>query len=52
MAEELGQEVAVPPAMPHLIVAPDGTIGELRTGTASPEDLLTLFAEAQEAAGS
>ncbi|MDQ3694395.1 MAG: TlpA family protein disulfide reductase [Chloroflexota bacterium] len=52
MAEDLGQEIAVPPAMPHLIVAPDGTIGELHTGTASPEELLTLFAEAQEAAGS
>ena len=52
MADELGQEIAVPPAMPHLIVAPDGSIGELHTGSASPEDLLTLFAEARAAAGS
>jgi hypothetical protein len=47
MVEDLGQEVAVPPATPHLIVAPDGTIGELRTGGTSAEDLLALFAEAQ-----
>ncbi len=55
MAEDLGQEIAVPPATPHLIVAPDGTIGEVHTGPASPEDLLALLAEAaepQEAAGS
>ena len=48
MADELGQEIAVPPATPHLIVAPDGTIGEIRTGSESPEDLLALFAETQE----
>jgi thiol-disulfide isomerase/thioredoxin len=52
MADDLGQEITVPPAMPHLIIAPDGTIGELHTGTTSPEDLLTLFAEAQDAAAS
>ena len=49
MAEDLGQEIAVPPATPHLIVAPDGTIGELRTGSSSPEEILALFAEAQNA---
>jgi thiol-disulfide isomerase/thioredoxin len=50
MADELGQEIAVPPATPHLIVAPDGTIGEIRTGSESPEDLLALFTETQQAA--
>jgi hypothetical protein len=48
MADDLGQEIAVPPATPHLIVAADGTIGELHTGSASPEDLLALLAEAQQ----
>jgi thiol-disulfide isomerase/thioredoxin len=55
MAEDLGQEIAVPPATPHLIIAPDGTIGEVHTGPASPEDLLALIAESaapQEAADS
>lgn len=52
MADELGQEIAVPPATPHLIVAPDGTIGEIRTGSESPEDLLALFTETQQAAPS
>lgn len=46
MVDDLGQEIAVPPATPHLIVMPDGTIGELHTGTTSPEELLALLAEA------
>jgi thiol-disulfide isomerase/thioredoxin len=50
MADELGQEIAVPPATPHLIVAPDGTVGEIRTGSESPEDLLALFTETRQAA--
>jgi thiol-disulfide isomerase/thioredoxin len=50
MADDLGQEIAVPPATPHLIVAPDGTVGELRTGGASVEDLLALFAGGDDAA--
>jgi thiol-disulfide isomerase/thioredoxin len=50
MADELGQEIAVPPATPHLIVAPDGAIGEIRTGSESPDDLLALFTETQQAA--
>ena len=52
MADELGQEIAVPPATPHLIVAPDGTVGEVHTGSASAEDVLALLAETQKAAAS
>jgi len=52
MAEDLGQEIAVPPAMPLLIVAPDGTIGELHTGGTSAEDLLALLAAAKETTAS
>ena len=36
--------------MPHLIVAPDGTIGELHTGGSSADELLALFAAAQDTA--
>jgi thiol-disulfide isomerase/thioredoxin len=43
MAEDLGQEIAVPPATPHLILAPDGTAGAVRTGAESPDDLLALL---------
>ena len=50
MADDFGQEIAVPPAMPYLIVAPDGTVGELHTGGSSVEELLALFAETQPAA--
>jgi thiol-disulfide isomerase/thioredoxin len=52
MADDLGQEIAIPPATPHLIVAPDGTIGEIHTGGASAEDVLALLAEAGNDAGS
>src|SRR5687767_13772795 len=37
MVDDLAQAVAIPPAMPHLIVAPDGTILELHTGGSSAE---------------
>jgi thiol-disulfide isomerase/thioredoxin len=52
MASDLGREVAVPSATPHLIIAPDGTIGELRTGGTAPDDLLTLLEEAAHPAAS
>ena len=52
MAADLGQEIAVPPATPHLIVAPDGTVGEVRTGSASPEEVLALVAAARAAPAS
>lgn len=50
MVGDLGREIAIPPAMPHVIVAPDGTIGELHTGGSSAEELLAFFAEAQASA--
>jgi hypothetical protein len=49
MVDDVGQAVAIPPAMPHLIVAPDGTIGELHTGGSSADELLALLADAQAA---
>ncbi len=52
MVDDLGQEIAVPPATPHLIVGPDGTIGEVHTGSASAEDVLALLAEAAKSAAS
>lgn len=52
MADDLGQEIAVPPATPHLIIAPDGTIGDVHTGGASAEDVLALLAAAKETAAS
>ncbi len=50
MVDDIGREWAIPPAMPHLIVSPDGTIGDLHTGGSSAEELLALFAAAQESA--
>lgn len=46
IADDLGQEVAVPPATPHLIVAADGSVGALRTGAEGAADILALLAEA------
>lgn len=47
MVNDIGREWAIPPAMPHLIVAPDGTVGELHTGGSSVAALLDMFAAAQ-----
>ncbi len=52
MADDLGQEIAIPPATPHLIIAPDGTVGDVHTGGASAEDVLALLAAAKETAAS
>jgi len=43
MADDLGREVAVPPAMPFVIVAPDGAISDLHTGGKSSDELAALF---------
>lgn len=50
MAADVGREWAIPPAMPYLTVAPDGTISELHTGGSSADELLALFAAVQESA--
>jgi thiol-disulfide isomerase/thioredoxin len=52
MANNLGQEVAVAPATPHLIVGPDGSVGELRTGSTTPEDIIALLDAARAAPAS
>jgi thiol-disulfide isomerase/thioredoxin len=52
MANNLGQEVAVPPATPHLIVGPDGSAGDLRTGGTAPEDIVALLDAARAAPAS
>ncbi|MFN8592234.1 MAG: redoxin family protein [Thermomicrobiales bacterium] len=44
MVDDLGQEIAVPPAMPHFTIAPDGTVSDIATGEESPEALLARFA--------
>ncbi len=48
MVDDLGREWAIPPAMPHLIVSPDGTVGDLHTGGSSVDELLAMFAEARQ----
>jgi len=50
MADHLGQAIAIPPTTPHLIVAPNGAVGEIRTGSESSEDLLALFTQTQQTA--
>src|SRR4051794_29264907 len=48
MVGDVGREWSIPSAMPHLIVAPDGTISELQTGGSSVDELLATFAGAQQ----
>ena len=52
MADTLGQEIAVPPATPHLIVGSDGSLGALRTGSTAAEDILALLDAARAAPAS
>ena len=46
MVDDLGQEMAVPPATPHLIMAPDGTVSEVHTGSDDAAAVLALLAAA------
>lgn len=52
MANNLGQEIAVPPATPHLIVGPDGALGDLLTGSTAAEDIIALLDAARAAPAS
>jgi thiol-disulfide isomerase/thioredoxin len=46
LADAFGRGVLNPPSTPHLIVAADGTVGPLRTGFASPDELVALLTAA------
>lgn len=43
LAADLGTTVANPPSTPHIVVAADGTVGALRTGTSSVETITGLM---------
>ena len=45
-AEEYGKEGLVPPLTPHVIIAADGTPGELQLGTQDPEEIAAELREA------
>lgn len=46
LADRFGRRVLSPPSTPHVIVASDGTVSELRTGFTSPDELVALLADA------
>jgi len=46
LVDAFGRGVLNPPSTPHLIVAADGAVGPLRTGFASPDDLVALLTAA------
>ena len=46
IVDEFGRESIVPPSTPHLIVNPDGTYGDLRTGETPPEEIVELMTDA------
>jgi peroxiredoxin len=43
LADRFGRVALNPPATPHVIVAADGTVGQLSTGTAAPAALIELL---------
>jgi hypothetical protein len=48
IVDVFGRDALVPSITPHVIVYPDGTTGSLRTGGASPEDIVDMMNETSE----
>ncbi len=46
LVDEFGRESIVPPSTPHLIVNPDGTYDDLRTGVSKPDEIVRLMKDA------
>ncbi len=46
IVDEFGRESILPPSVPHVIVNPDGTYGELRTSYSKPDEIVTLMKDA------
>jgi thiol-disulfide isomerase/thioredoxin len=43
LADQFGQTITNPPATPHFVLYPDGSVSELLTGGRSPEELVALL---------
>jgi len=46
IVDEFGREAILPPSVPHVIVEPDGTYDDLRTGYSKPDEIVTLMKDA------
>jgi thiol-disulfide isomerase/thioredoxin len=46
MVDSLGNSVANPPSTPHVVIAADGTAGELSTGSISADDIVAALSAA------
>jgi len=46
IVDEFGREAIVPPSVPHVIVEPDGTHDDLRTGYSKPDEIVALMKDA------
>ncbi len=46
IVDEFGRGAIVPPSTPHVIVGPDGSYGDLRTGYTEPDEIVRLMTEA------
>ena len=49
IVDEFGREAIVPPSVPHVIVEPDGTYGDLHTGYSKPDEIVGLMKAAAAA---
>lgn len=49
IVDEFGRESILPPSVPHVIVEPDGTYGDLRTGYSKPDEIVELMKDASGA---
>ena len=49
IVDEFGREAILPPSVPHVIVEPDGTYDDLRTGYSKPDEIVSLMKDASGA---
>ncbi|CAA9564082.1 MAG: hypothetical protein AVDCRST_MAG49-2748 [uncultured Thermomicrobiales bacterium] len=49
IVDEFGREAILPPSVPHVIVEPDGTYGDLHTGYSEPDEIVELMKAAAAA---
>ncbi len=48
IVDAFGRDAVVPSITPHVIVYPDGTVGELQTGGTSPEEIINMMNETSD----
>lgn len=51
ISDEFGRESLVPPSTPHVVINPDGTFGDLKTGFSSADEIVAMVEAAMGDSG-